>query len=114
MANLVGVASPVSVAVNTVHTLGSEVAAVSAAIFAATRDQAKCTNEGVSATVSAFAGPLPAAVGGPSGVCNDSAPVAALETLSGQPEAAEKQAAESMRDAARALQAHMGSNRLYC
>jgi len=113
MANLVGVASPVSVTVNTVHTLGSEAAAVSAAKTAATRDQAKCTNEGVSATVSAFAGPLSAAVGGPSGVFHDSAPVAALETLSDQPEAAEKQAAGSMRDAARALQAHMGSNRFY-
>jgi len=110
-ANLVCVASPVSAAVNKVHELGSEAAAVSVANIAAKREQAKCDDEGLSPTASAFAGALSTAVGGPSGVCNDSAPVAALETLSGQRAAAEKQAAERMRVACLRSHAHTQCNK---
>jgi len=105
-ANLVGVASPVSAAVNTVHAVGSEAAAASVADIAAKREQARCEDEGLSPTASAFSGALSAAMGGPSGVCNDSAPVAALVTRSGQRAAAERRAAERMRVARLRSHAH--------
>ena len=74
---------------------------------------ARCAEAGLSATASAYAGALSAFLGSPSGVASDATPQTALAILSGRQEAADKHAAERLRDSVRALLAPPGSVRLY-
>ena len=92
--------------------VGSEAAALSPVNIAATREQARCADSGMSATASAFAGALAAVTGIPSGVTSDDAPAAALASLSGRQADSEKAAALRLRALAQALAAPIGSMRL--
>ena len=98
---------------DTLLAVGSDAGVVSPTNMDATREKARCAGAGLSATASAFAGALTATLGGPSGVTNDDAQVNALAILSGRRAAAEKHAADRLRDSARALKTPSGSIRLY-
>jgi len=111
VANFVGAANPVSAAVDTLVSVGSDAAAVAQSSIDATREQARCGDAGLSATASAYAGALSATIGGPSGVTSDASPEAALAVLSGRRAAAEKTAAARLRDSARSLDTPSGSIR---
>lgn len=113
VANLVGAAAPRSAMVETLHDIGSAGTSVAPANLAASREQARCADAGMSALTSAWAGAVSSATGLPSGVTSDDATATALALVSSRQREAEAQAAARLARSARALEAPPGSSRLY-
>lgn len=113
VANIAEAVAPVSSTVSALVAAESSAAALAPQNVAATREQAECADLGLSAVASALSGAITASTGRPSGITSDDAPAAALATLSGRQQAAERVGAKRLRDAAIGLSAPSGSDRLY-
>ncbi|KAK1865393.1 hypothetical protein I4F81_007925 [Pyropia yezoensis] len=112
VANIAEAVAPVSSTVSALVAAESSAAALAPQNVAATREQAECADLGLSAVASALSGAITASTGRPSGITSDDAPAAALATLSGRQQAAERVGAKRLRDAAIGLSAPSGSDRL--
>jgi len=113
VANLTSVSAPRTDVVDTLVGLRSPASTVSAANSAASREQGRCTDAGLNAVASAWAGAVTAVTGAPSGVASNDAPDMALAFLSSRRAEAEKQSAKPLRYGAVALESPEGSHRLY-
>lgn len=113
VANVDGAVAPVTTAVSTLRSLGSAAVALAPPNLSATFEQAGLADSRLSATASALGGAISAVTGRPSGIVDNRAPAAALETLHGAQAAAQRVGAKRLRQSAQSLSAPSGSTRWY-
>jgi len=81
-ANLASASAPRTDVIDTLVGLGSPASTVSAANNAASKEQGRCADAGLDAVASAWAGPVTAVSGAPSGVASNDDPDMELAVLS--------------------------------
>lgn len=113
VANLVGAPASRTTVVNTLQEIGSAATTMAPENLAASREQARCADAGMSALASAWAGAVTSTTGQLSGVVSDDAASTALALIGGRQAEAEAQTAARLQRSARALEAPTGSYRLY-